>query len=191
MNISKTISPFSLTPPDAAPEKSQPALARLQASVGAVPNLAAAMAASPTLIDGFVTLRTLFHEHSTLQKADRELLFLTNAVENGCGYCTAIHTAFGLQVGLSPATVEAVRAQHLPDDAREAALVRFDRLLLRGRGRVEPEDIRAFIAAGFTPEQALELIAAAALSTLANFSGRLTGVALDEFLQPHAVTHAC
>jgi uncharacterized peroxidase-related enzyme len=186
MTASITTSVFPINSPDAAPAKAQPALARLKESVGAIPNLAAAMATSPALIDAFVTLRAVFHGHSTLSRAERELVFLTNAVENGCGYCTAIHTAFALKEGTSAESVTAIRAKGVPANPREAALVEFDRTLLRNRGRVDPAIVQRFIAAGFTAAQVLELIAAAALSTIANYSGRLTEVPLDEFLLPHA-----
>src|SRR5688572_27588494 len=74
---------------DSAPAASQPVLQRLREEVGAIPNLAGAMAESPVLIDAFVTLRSLFHAKSSFSPVERELLFLVNAVENGCEYCTA------------------------------------------------------------------------------------------------------
>jgi uncharacterized peroxidase-related enzyme len=190
MTPSTTTSVFPINSPDTAPADARPALARLKESVGSIPNLAAAMATSPALIDAFVTLRAMFHGHSTLSRAERELVFLTNAVENGCGYCTAIHSAFALKEGASPTSVAAIRANDLPVNPREAALVEFDRALLRNRGRVDTAGVQRFVAAGFTAAQALELIAAAALSTIANYSGRLTQAPLDEFLRPHAPSGA-
>lgn len=172
------------------PDRSNPALAKLEKAVGAIPTLAATMATSPTLIEAFVNLRESFYATSTFSPADRELILLTNAVENGCGYCTAIHTAFGLKEGVAQETITAVRAKGALANARESALVEFDRALLRHRGQVSDEDTTRFLAAGFTEAQALELIAAAAISTLANYSGRLTRVPLDEFLQPHAARTA-
>jgi uncharacterized peroxidase-related enzyme len=179
---------FPALPPASAPAASHDALARLQASVGGVPNLAAAMAASPALIDGFVTLRALFQQHSTFTAPEREIVSLCNAVENGCGYCTAIHSAFGSKAGLTTEAIDAVRQGQTPADARLAALVGFNRELNRRRGRVGDAEIEAFMLAGFTTAQALELIAAAAISTLANYAGRLTGAPLDEFLLPHRMT---
>jgi uncharacterized peroxidase-related enzyme len=187
MSATTTPSLFPVNSSDAAPAGSQPALDRLKKAVGAVPNLAAIMATSPTLIEAFVGLRTAFHTHSTLSPAERELVFLTNAVENGCSYCTAIHTLFALKEGASPDSVGAIRERRTPKAARDATLVEFDRQVLRQRGRVDDATVEGFIAAGFTAAQVLELIAAAALSTLANYSGRLTGAPLDEFLKPHAV----
>ena len=44
---------------ETAPEKSRPAMRRLEEGAGMIPNLAAKMSASPTLIEGFVTLREI------------------------------------------------------------------------------------------------------------------------------------
>ncbi len=173
--------------PALAPAASQPALTRLRQAVGGVPNLAAAMAGSPALIEAFETLRTLFHQHSSLTRPERELVLLVNATENDCRYCTAIHSLFGTKEGLPAEAIEAVRAKRPPADPRLAALAAFARRLISQRGMVSPSDLESFLAGGFKPEQALELVAAAAVSTLANYSGRLTQPALDEFLQPFAL----
>lgn len=143
------------------------------------------MSSSPALLEACVTLRTLFHAYSTFTKPERELIFLTNALGNGCGYCTAVHTAFGHKEGVAPEAMRSVREGGLPADPRLAALVAFDRLLIRHRGHVHEAATTAFLGAGFSPARALELIAAAALSTLANFTGRLTHPELDAFIEPH------
>ena len=181
---------FPVPSPAVAPASSQAALARLKAEVGGVPNLAAVMSTSPALIEAFVTLRALFQAHSTFTKPEREIIFLTNAIENGCGYCAAIHTAFARQAGLAAETIDAVREGKLPADARLAALVGFDRQLLRQRGRVDSAEVEAFMLAGFAREQALELLAATAISTLANYTGRLSRPPLDEFLALHQLPTA-
>ena len=179
--LAHSADPATLSPASAE------SLARLKSQVGAIPNLARRMADAPVLIDAFVTLRERFHEHATLPRPDRELVFLSNAVENGCRYCTAIHTAFALKEGVSSEAVEAVRAGRLPEDRRLAALVGFARILLRQRGRVTAEELDHFCSGGYTAGQALELIAAAAMSTLANFAGRFTQAPLDDFLEAHRV----
>lgn len=186
MNSPREASPRFNCDPAQAPAASQPALARLRQAVGGTPNLAVAMAGSPALIEAFETVRALFHQHSTFSTPERELVFLVNATENGCGYCTAIHSLFGTKEGLPAAAIEAVRAKRLPADPRLAALAAFARRLISQRGLVSPSDWEQFLAAGFKSEQAIELVAAAALSTMANYAGRLTQPTLDGFLQPFA-----
>ena len=66
---------------ETAPAASKPMLEKLKGSVGMIPNLAAAMSESPQLIEGFVTLRGLFHASSSFTPAEREMIGLVNAVE--------------------------------------------------------------------------------------------------------------
>ncbi len=173
---------FAIHSRDTAPAASKSVLDRLKTSVGMVPNLAAAMAESPTLIDAFVTLREIFGRGS-FAPVERELLLLTNAVENGCRYCAAIHSTFGMQAGLSREDVARVRAGGVPQEARLAALCCFDRKVLRERGRVAGADLAIFEQAGFTRAQALEVLAAAAMSSMANYAGRMTQTPPDEAIR--------
>src|ERR1044072_4000965 len=78
---------------DSAPAASKPTLLNLKAAVGMIPNLAAAMAESPTLIEAFAGVRAIYQSGS-FSPLEREVLSLTNAVENDCRYCRAIHSTF-------------------------------------------------------------------------------------------------
>jgi AhpD family alkylhydroperoxidase len=176
---------FEIHSLDSAPANSIPALERLQKSVGGIPHLAGAMAESPSLIDGFVTLRGIF-QAGTFTPAEREIIMLGNAVENGCNYCRAIHSAFALKSDVPASTVAALRASGSPDDPKLKALSDFARLLLRNRGRVDASELERFLAAGYNKAQALELILGLAVSVLANYSGRMIHPPLDPFLQPQA-----
>jgi uncharacterized peroxidase-related enzyme len=169
---------------ETAPRASQPALEALKAAVGLIPNLAAAMSESPQLIESFATLRRLYQTGSSFSPAEREMISLVNAVENQCRYCTAIHATFALHAGVPPDLVDQVRAGELPPDPRLKALVTYARLMLRERGRIGEADLQAFLKAGFTKAQSLEVIVALALSVMANFSGRLTQVPPDEAIKP-------
>ena len=169
---------------DSAPDSARTALTRLQGSVGMIPNLAAAMAESPALIHAFVTLRSHLETGGTFSAIERELLSLVNAAENDCRYCTAIHATFGSKAGLSASAIERLRSGGAPDDPRLAALAAFARRVLRSRGDVAADDLEAFLAAGFTKAQALEIVARLALSVMANYSGHLTRVAPDDAIRP-------
>jgi alkylhydroperoxidase family enzyme len=62
--------------------------------------------------------------------------------------------------------------------------------MVRGRGNVGPDGLETFLAAGFTREQALEVVLGMAFSLLANYAHHLTQAPLDAFLVPHTWTHA-
>lgn len=54
------------------------------------------------------------------------------------------------------------------------------------RGQISEADLQAFLAAGYTKAQALEVIVGVAVSVLANYANHLADAPLDEFLQPQA-----
>jgi AhpD family alkylhydroperoxidase len=170
---------------DTAPEKSRPALQALQGTFGMIPNLVGAMAASPVLIDSLVGLFGKVHGGS-FTEAQVQTLLLTNAVTNRCSWAVAFHTGLALKEGLDQADVQAIRERRVPKDAGSAALSTFARTLIEKRGRVDDHDVDAFVAAGFRKEQALEVIAAVAASTITNYTGSVTKPPVDEPFQAYS-----
>jgi uncharacterized peroxidase-related enzyme len=166
---------------ETAPEGSRPAMQRLKESAGLIPNLAATMSEAPALIDGFVTLREVL-QHATLDAKEREVLGLSNAVANGCEWCVAFHSFVALKLGIPRETVDAIRTGKAPADPRARALSAFTGKLIERRGAIDRKDLEAFTAAGFTRQQALEAVAALAVSLMANYAGNFVEPELDGFL---------
>lgn len=164
---------------ETAPDGSKPSLAGLQRGIGMIPNLAAAMSESPELLQGFLSLRAIFYA-GTFTPAEIQVLALTNAFENGCAYCMSLHSAFAVKEGVSIDTVRALRAGDSPTEAKLRALSDFSRRLVRERGRVTEEDLRAFHGAGYTKAQALEVVLGVAVSILPNFAHHLTRCPIDD-----------
>jgi len=170
---------------ESAPEKSKPALQGLKQNLGLIPNLAATMAESPVLLNGFVGAFGNFHGGS-FTGAQKQVLLLSNAVANGCGWAVAFHSTLALKEGVDAQDVRAVREKRLPKDAKLAALSGFTRALIEKRGHVSEPDLATFTAAGFGPDQVLEVIAGLAVSVLANYAGNITNPILEDPFQPQA-----
>lgn len=164
---------------DSAPERSKPLLQELRSSVGMIPNLAASMAESPELLEGFLRIRSILHA-GTFSPAEVQVLSLTNAFENGCDYCMALHSVLAAKEGVSHDALAALRAGRAPLEPRLRALSDFSRTLVRARGHVAPTDLAAFLAAGFTRAQALEAVLGVAVSILPNFAHHVTQCPLDD-----------
>jgi AhpD family alkylhydroperoxidase len=173
--------------PDTAPALAADGLRQLHAAVGLVPNLAATMAESPALLNGFLALRRLYAQ-TGFTAGEVQVLALTSAFENACGWCLAFHTAMGLKEGLDREAVDALRRGDAPADPRLAALSRFARSMMRNRGTVDAPAREAFLAAGYSPRQALDVVMSLAFSMMANYAAHVTHPAVDDFLQPHAWT---
>ncbi|MDR5760055.1 carboxymuconolactone decarboxylase family protein [Caballeronia sp. LZ035] len=161
-----------------APAQSRPVLEQLQQRFGLIPNIAGAMAASPVLINGFIRLFERVHA-SSLTEPQIQTLLLTNAVVNASEWPVAFHTALALKEGVAPADVDAIRHGALPGDASLAALSGLARALIERRGRVSTRDQERFLAAGFSEEQILEVIAVVAASTITNYAGSITQPPLE------------
>jgi alkylhydroperoxidase family enzyme len=170
---------------DSAPEASKSALRDVQARFGMIPNLAGAMATSPVLIQSFIGVFDKVHGGSFTEPQIQTVL-LTDAVTNASAWAVALHTALGLQAGLDPADVEAMRAGRAPSDKKLGALSTLARTLIEKRGRLGDQDIERFLAAGFGKDLLLEVINIVAASTITNYTGSVTNPPLEAALQAHA-----
>lgn len=169
---------------DSAPAASKSALRDVQTRFGMIPNLAGAMAASPVLIQSFIGIFDKVHGGNFTEPQIQTVL-LTDAVTNACTWAVALHTALGLQAGLDPADVAAMRAGCSPSDSKLGALSTLARTLIERRGRLDDQDIEHFLAAGFGKDLLLEVINIVAASTITNYTGNVTNPPLEAMLQPH------
>jgi AhpD family alkylhydroperoxidase len=119
-------------------------------------------------------------------EAQIQTLLLTNAVTNGCAWAVAFHTGLALKEGLDKAEVQAIRERRVPKDAKSAALSTFARTLIEKRGHVDDRDVDAFVAIGFRREDALEVIAVVAASTITNYTASVTKPPLEDPFQAYS-----
>jgi uncharacterized peroxidase-related enzyme len=168
-----------------APEKSKPALEQLQQAFGVVPNIVGAIANSPKLINSLVGLFGQVHSPG-LTEAENQIVLLTDAVTNSCTYTVAFHTALALQQGISSDETNAIRERRNPRDKRYAALSTLAKTLIEKRGHLSQQELDAFLAAGFTREQVLEVIAIVAASTITNYAGTLANPPLEDAFRQYA-----
>jgi AhpD family alkylhydroperoxidase len=121
---------------------------------------------------------------SGLTLAEREAVQITAAATHGCGFCVAGHTAIATKkAGLDDGTVQALRGLRPAQDARLAAAAAFTTAVIETRGRVADADLAAFKAAGFTDQNALEVVLGVSLATLCNFANNLGNPPLNPQLE--------
>ncbi|XYH93972.1 carboxymuconolactone decarboxylase family protein [Sorangium sp. So ce1128] len=158
---------------DSAPAAVRPALERTARKFGFLPLPVARLATSPLLVRAFDDLLALFEE-ATLSPIEREVVVMVVASENGCDLCRTMHRGLLLRAGAPPAVAAALFERTPVPDARLQALAAFTEATLRERGQVSDADLDAFIRAGFTAEQALEVIVGVGTFTLSTFANRMT-----------------
>ncbi len=179
------MAPFPVHTIDGAPEASRPSLEALRSAFGFIPNVAGTMATSPVLIGSLVALFGKVHGGS-FTEPQIQVLLLTNAVTNGSEWAAAFHTALALRQGIEPADVEAIRLRGLPRDPGLAALSTLARTLIEKRGKLDQGEAQAFLGAGFTPAELLEVVAVSAASTITNYTAGVTRPPLEAAFRDHA-----
>src|SRR6266536_2486674 len=164
---------------ESAPPAARRFLTATRDHLGYLPAGMARMAASPQLIDGFLKLTAIF-ENTALE---------TVATRNRCHICVAMHTARLTALGADPGLIEALRdadrAEPLPDERLDAVRV-FTLRVLDTAGDVGDRALRDFLAAGYTTQNALEVVLGIGTYTMSTLANRLTGAPVDDQLAAYA-----
>jgi AhpD family alkylhydroperoxidase len=176
------MSEFTIHTTDSAPEGSREPLATLERNVGFIPNLAGTISGSPVALGAFVAMQSGLRR-STLTPAEREIVGLTVSRENGSEYSMAAHSTFAERAGLAPEEIAALRDGETLADARREALHAFTAGLLQSRGRTTAD---VLLAAGYTSEQALEVVTQVAYTTMANFAAGVAETPVDAAFEGYA-----
>lgn len=175
------MSKFTTYTRDTAPAASRPVLDDVGKAFGFVPNLQANMAESPELLAGYTALWDLFAK-STLTPHEQQVVYLTSNFENDCHYCMAGHTTLARMIKMEPGVIAALRAGTALPDAKLEALHRFTTLVVRARGFVPEADVDAFLAAGYTRRNVLEVVLGVATKVMSNYTNHLVDTQLDKFM---------
>ncbi len=173
---------FAAYTAETAPEASKPILDGVKGTFGFIPNLQAHMAEAPELLAGYSALWDLFSK-STLTAHEQQVVYLTSNFENECHYCMAGHTTLAKMQKMDPAVIEALRTGTALPDAKLEALHRFATLVVRNRGWVSDADVDAFLAAGYTRRNVLEVVLGVATKVMSNYTNHIVHTPLDSFMQ--------
>jgi alkylhydroperoxidase family enzyme len=164
---------------ESAPEKSKQALQGLQNKFGFIPNVAATMAESPVLMNAFIAGFLSFHG-SSFNESEKQVLLLTNAATLKSSWTVAFHSTMALQEGVSTGDVDAIRHGRLPTDRKYAALSGMAKGLIEKRGQVSDAEVSAFVSAGYTQIQILDVINGIGISTMAATAGNFARTPIED-----------
>lgn len=170
---------------ETAPEAAKPILQSALKGYGFVPNLYAAMAEAPAILEGYTTLSSIFGK-TNLTETERQIILMTNNRLNGCNYCMAAHTTICQMGGVADEIVAALRNNTPLHDRRLEALRQFAIVINENRGWPSDEQLNAFIAAGYTQQNVMEVILGTALKVLSNYTNHVAETDLDDAFVPNA-----
>lgn len=170
---------------DTAPAGSRRFLEASAKEFGFIPSPVAKTARSPALLGHLLAGFAAF-ERSSLSPAEREVVAMTVARANECGYCVALHSAvLARDPNLAP-LAEPLRLGRALTEPPLEAIRRFTIALLEGRGAVSDDDWRAFRDAGFGEDQALDVVLGVGVYVLSTFANRATRAPIDAPFLPFA-----
>src|ERR671930_2637936 len=140
-----------------APEASLPVLKGASSAAGQLPNFLGVLAGSPAALRAYARFRSeLRHGTLTLPTLERIALAVAQHYHSEPG--TAMHSRTARQAGL-PLDEVALSREWDSRDEREAALMRYLKALIDGRGRLPMHLHEEAREAGWDDEQILEAIA--------------------------------
>lgn len=178
---------FPIHDHESAPVASRPYLEQARKGFGQVPNLIGEMAESPAVIRGYLGLAAAFAASSFSALEQHVVLQTVNAV-NACHYCLAAHSAAAIGVTrIDPVIDAALRDMRALGDPRLEALRRFTLAVARERGRVSDDALHAFVDAGFTSAQVLEVVLGVGMKTVSNYINHIAATPVDPAFAAHRV----
>ncbi len=170
---------FTLHNKDTAPADSQELLDVSINAFGMIPNLHAVMAEAPGLLEGYQHLHQLFLD-SSFDNEETTVVWQTINVEHECHYCVPAHTGIAKSMKVDDAITDALRNETPLPTAKLEALRDFTLSVVRDRGNVNDNAVQAFLDAGFTQRQVLEVVLGAAQKVMSNYTNHLANTPVDK-----------
>lgn len=172
---------------ETAPEETKETIEAIQKTRGFVPNLIGVLANSPQILEAYKTMGAI-NQKNSLTPTEREVVQITAAVTNGCGFCVAGHTELSLKrIRMSEELVEALRQRTPIAEPKLDLLAKFTVAVMEGKGNVGEQALAEFLAAGYTHQNALDVVLGVALASICNYSNNLAQTPINLELQPYAL----
>ena len=148
----------------------------LKKSIGTVPNLYATLAHSEHALGNYLAFQ---NGKSSITGKAREVVNLAVSQVNKCEYCLAAHTVIGKMNGFTDAQILEIRSGKAGFDPKLDALARLVRNIAFERGHADPALVDAFLAAGWTKANLVDVIVAIGDKTVTNYLHATTRVPVD------------
>lgn len=164
---------FTFHTPENTTSSTHDLLTGIQKGYGFLPNLFGYMAAAPTTLEAYLALNDLVSKTS-FSPAQQQVALLAVSVENNCDFCSIAHSAIGKMKGANVQTLTSIATYNVINNPQDRALAGFAQTITKNRGRPAEAEVQAFLDAGFTKQQILEVILIVSIKTLSNYINHLT-----------------
>lgn len=168
-----------------APQGSQPHLKDSIKAFGLIPNLHGVMAAAPNVLKSYQMLHELF-QSSSLNADELTVVWQTINVEHECHYCIPGHVMIANSMKVDPKLTSALRNKTAMPNERLQVLHETTLKIVRQRGKISNQDVDVFYAAGYGPQQLLEIILGLSQKVMSNYINHLADTPLDDMIKAYA-----
>jgi len=169
-----------------APENSKSILETSKSKYGFVPNLLGTMSHHPALLKNYWDGVANVEANSTLTTEEQQVAYLAASYENNCHYCMAAHTSISQMHKIDQSVLNALRTGTPIPNPKLEALSQYVKATTTSRGRVSETDVEAFLDAGFTKENVLEVITIVSLKVMTNYINFIANTKVDSAFEPNA-----
>ena len=180
---------FNYHEKDTAPEASRPLMEQSEKIFGMLPNLHRILAEAPITYAAYNSTFDAFFNHSSFSRLEAQVVFMTANFENRCHYCIPGHTWAMKAEKMPEDVINALRDGTQLPDPKLQALRDFTQELLDQRGHIGDDHLQAFLGAGYTKRQALEVLCGLASKLISNFANALSHTELDPPMKPYEWAH--
>lgn len=175
---------FTIHTLDTAPEAAKPNLETSFKQNGRIPGLHGVMADAPPLLAAYAFAHQQFMATS-LTDEEKTVVWQSVNVEQNCHYCVPAHTGIAKMMKVDDMITDALRNETPLPTAKLDALRDFTLLVIRNRGFVDDADTQAFLAAGFTQTNILEVILGAAQKLMSNYTNHFAQTPVDQVFRKY------
>ncbi len=172
------MSSFPIHTAESHPDHATEVIGHVKDKYGFVPGLLGALSESPSAAGAYLTLGEAMR-NSSFTPTERHVVWFTINTIHECHYCMAAHTGIAKSEKIADDVIDAARAGADYDDARLQALKVFTTKMVLERGWVQPADLDAFFAAGYTRQSALDVVLAISHKVLSNYTNHLVETPVD------------
>ena len=170
---------FTLHTKETAPKTSVPILEMAEQQFGMIPNLFAVFAESPAALHAYTSINTALQQ-SDLSELEKQVVFLSVSVENGCLYCVGAHSAIANTAQIDEVTLSELRDKKPLSNPKLNALRNLTLCILQRQGWVPDDELDAFLAAGYEQKHILDVITIISMKTLSNYVNHIAQTPLDD-----------
>ncbi|MGD9584228.1 MAG: carboxymuconolactone decarboxylase family protein [Lysobacterales bacterium] len=169
---------FTIHNESTAPEAARETLTRAKAKYGFLPNLLGVMANAPSVLQAYANLGQSF-DQSSFTPTERQIVLLATSYHNDCTYCVAAHSVIAGMQKVPQDVIAALREGRPLADPKLQALRQFTAETVLTRGWPSEAARNTFTAAGYGPQQMLEVVLGVTMKTLSNYVNHQAETPLD------------